>query len=81
MAASQRQRVPNIGASSSACTNTSRAVADLRKPFTSSSGKLCVGPSDSTMLSSRADAWSSKLNWRQKRFRSASPQARLTREP
>jgi hypothetical protein len=26
----QRQRVPNIGASSSACTSTSRALADFR---------------------------------------------------
>ncbi len=81
IAASQRQRVPNTGASSKACTSTSSAVSDLRKAFTSSSGKLCVGPSESTMLSSSAEAWSSKLNWRQKRLRSASPQARLMREP
>ena len=33
------------------------------------------------MLSSSAAACSSKLNWRQKRLRSARPQARLTREP
>ena len=31
MAASQRQRVPNTGASSRACTSTSSAVADFRK--------------------------------------------------
>ena len=33
------------------------------------------------MLSSSAEACSSKLNWRQKRLRSARPQARLMREP
>ena len=33
------------------------------------------------MLSSSAAACSSKLNWRQKRLRSARPQARFRREP
>ena len=60
-------------------------VAHASRPagnrVTSSSGKLCVGPSESTMLSSSAAACSSKLNLRQKRLRSARPQARLMREP
>ena len=46
---------------------------------TDSSGKLCCGPSDSTMPSSVAAAWSSKSKERQNRLRSASPQARLIR--
>ena len=39
------------------------------------------GPSESTMASSLAAAWSSKLNVRQNFFRSASPSARLIRPP
>ena len=77
----QRQRTPNIGASSSACTSTSRTVAALRNENTVSSGKLWVGPRESTMASSVAAACSSKLKVRQKRLRSASPQARLRRAP
>ena len=48
---------------------------------TDSSGKLCCGPSDSTIPSSVAAAWSSKSNERQNRLRSAIPQARLIRPP
>ena len=77
----QRQRMLKMGASSSACTSTSRAVALARYPGTSSSGKLWVSPSERTMLSSVAAAWSSKLKRRQKRFRRASPNARLMRPP
>ena len=77
----QRQRMLKIGASSSAWTSTSRAVVLARYPGTSSSAKLWVSPRERTMLSSVAAAWSSKLNRRQKRLRSASPNARLIRPP
>src|SRR6266702_4217734 len=77
----QRQREPNIGASSMACTSRCSAVAGFRYWKTSSSGKLCWGPSESTIASSVAAAWSSKLKLRQNRLRSASPHARLTRLP
>jgi hypothetical protein len=40
-----------------------------------------VAPSDSTIAFSSAAACSSKLKLRQKRLRSASPHARLTRDP
>ena len=77
----QRQRTPKSGESSTAWVSTSRTVPEWRKRKTSSSGKLWVGPSESTMASSVAAAWSSKLNVRQNRLRSARPQARFTRLP
>ena len=46
---------------------------------TASSGKLCCGPSESSTPSSVAAACSSKSKVRQKRLRSARPQARLMR--
>src|SRR5205823_66564 len=48
---------------------------------TSSRGNECCVPSEITIASSVAAACNSKLNERQKRFRSAKPQARLTRLP
>ncbi len=77
----QRQRTSNIGWSSSACTSTSWARCDGTKPNTVASGKLWGWPSESTMPSSVAAACSSKSKPRQKRLRSASPQARLMRPP
>src|SRR5436305_5317545 len=79
--ATQRQRVLNIGASSKAWIRKSRIEAELRYRATSASSKLCAVVKDRTMLSSVAAACSSKLNLRQKRLRSASPQARLMRLP
>ena len=64
-----------------ACASISRAVAVAPCAKTSSSGKLCCAPSESTMPSSVAAACSSKSKVRQKRLRSASPQARLMRPP
>ena len=77
----QRQRAVNIGAASSACVSTSSTVADFRNPNTISSGKECCSLSEMTMPLSVAAACSSKLNERQKRLRSARPQARLMRAP
>ncbi len=77
----QRQRISNIGASSSACTRISSTVCDDRNWNTVSSGKLCGCPSEITMPSSVAAACSSKSKLRQKRLRSARPQARLMRPP
>src|SRR2546430_2148661 len=77
----QRHREPNIGASSIACTSRCSAVSGFRYWNTSSSGKLCCGPSERTIASSVAAAWSSKLKLRQNRLRSARPHARLTRLP
>src|SRR5262245_44791811 len=70
-----------MGASSNACTSRSRTVLEFRYRNTSSSGNECCVPSEITIESSVAAAWSSKLKDRQKRFRNASPQARLTRLP
>ena len=50
-----------------------------RRPRRSS--KLCCGPSERTIASSFAAAWSSKPKPTQKRFRSARPHARLIFEP
>src|SRR5216117_2568009 len=77
----QRHREPNIGASSIACTSRCSAVSGFRYWNTSSSGKLCCGPSERTIASSVAAAWSSKLKLRQNGLRSAKPHARLTRLP
>ncbi len=77
----QRQRVSNIGACRAACVSSSSTSAARSIEKTVSSGKLCCGPSDSTMPSSVAAACSSKSNDRQKRLRSAMPQARLIRPP
>ena len=77
----QRNRVGNSGASSNACTRMSRAVFECRKPATSTSGKLWLVDSDSTMAFSVAAACSSKLKLRQKRLRKARPQALLMRLP
>ena len=64
-----------------ACSSVSATVRLDRKCGTSSSGKLCVSPSDSTMASSVAAACSSKLNVRQNFLRSARPRPRLIRAP
>jgi hypothetical protein len=77
----QRQRTPNSGASSNAWISTSFAVLECRNFATSASGKLWLVDSDSTMASSVAAACNSKLKLRQKRLRSARPQARLSRLP
>ncbi len=77
----QRQRAVNMGAASSACVSTSSTVAGRRNSKTISSGNECCSPSEMTMPLSVAAACSSKLNERQKRLRSASPQARLMRAP
>src|SRR5262245_37732178 len=70
-----------MGASSNACTSRSRTVLEFRYRNTSSSGNECCVPSEITIASSVAAACSSKLNERQKRFRSAKPHARLIRLP
>ena len=84
---------PAIASRSSASASRTSApaappvsAAPRRRPARSientvSSGKLCCGPSDSTIPSSVAAACSSKSNDRQKRLRSAMPQARLMRPP
>ena len=77
----QRQRLPNIGATSAACTRSSRNACERTMPKTLSSGKLCCSPSDRTMPSSVAAACSSKSKLTQKRLRSARPKARLMRPP
>ena len=77
----QRQRVSNIGACTAACVSSSSTSSARTIWNTVSSGKLCCAPSDSTMPSSVAAACSSKSNARQKRLRSAVPQARLMRPP
>ena len=77
----QRQRAPNIGAGSIACVSTSSTVSGCRKRKTTSSGKLCCSASEITMPLSVAAACSSTLKLRQKRLRSARPQARLMRAP
>ena len=78
----QRQRVANIGASSSAWTSSGayrlRAADTERRPRARSCG---WSTSDRTIASSVAAACSSKLNLRQNRLRSASPHARLMRLP
>ena len=76
-----RQRVSNIGACSAACTSSSSTSSARNIENTVSSGKLCWGPSDSTIPSSVAAACSSKSKDRQNRLRSAIPQARLIRPP
>ena len=53
----------------------------LQESKTISSGKECCSPSEIRMPLSVAAACSSKLNERQKRLRSARPQARLMRAP
>ena len=77
----QRQRVSKSGACRTAWTRMSRRPFCGTKPGTRSRGKLCWAPSEMTMPSSVAAAWSSKLNERQKALRSARPQARLMRAP
>ena len=77
----QRQRVSNIGACKAACVSSSSTSAARSMENTVSRGKLCCGPSDSTIPSSVAAAWSSKSKERQKRLRRAIPQARLIRPP
>ena len=59
----------------------SSTVAARRNSKTISSGNECCSPSEMTMPLSVAAACSSKLNERQKRLRSARPQARLMRAP
>ena len=58
-----------------------RRCPACRKSKMSSSGKLCCSPSERRMPSSVAAACSSKSKVRQKRLRSARPQARLMRPP
>src|SRR5439155_13816683 len=79
--ASQRQRDVNNGDASAACSRTSRDDAGWRKSKTSAKGKLCCSVSEIFSPLSVAAACSSKLKERQKRFRSASPQAWLIRAP
>ena len=82
MVAFHRQWVPNIGASSSAWTRMSSTVSGWRNRKTVSSGKRVLrARARAAIASSVAAAWSSKLNWRQNRLRSARPQARFTRLP
>ena len=76
-----RQRVLKMGVGSTACSSTSSAVLLVTYRAISSSGKLCCGPSDSTMASSLAAACSSKSKVRQKRFRRAKPKPLFTRLP
>src|SRR5579862_482163 len=73
----QRQRAPNIGASNKAVVRTCSTVCGFKNSKTNSSGKACCSVSEILIPLSVAAACSSKLNERQKRFRSASPQARL----
>ena len=78
----QRQRVMNIGASSIAWISSGRdAWRNAGSARPRRAGSCARWSSESTMLSSVAAACSSKLNLRQKRLRSASPQARLMRLP
>ena len=77
----QRQRAASIGRGSTAWVNTSRTVARLTIFITESSAKEWCGPSAMVTESSSAAAWSSKSKVTQKRFRSASPSARLRRAP
>ena len=77
----QRHRISNIGRSSRAWTRIASAWCDGTKPNTVSSGKLWGWPSEITMPSSVAAAWSSKSKVRQNFLRRASPQARLIRPP
>ncbi len=77
----QRQRAVNIGAASSAWVSTCSSVCGFRNSNTSSSGNACCSLSEMSMPLSVAAACSSKLKVRQKRLRSASPQARLMRVP
>ena len=79
----QRQRLRNIGdgGTNTALVNVASTEADLRKPATSPSGKLCWGPSDKHTASSEAAACSSKSKFLQNFFRRDSPKARLRRAP
>ena len=77
----QRQRTPNSGTPRSACVSTGSSVCGLRNRNTEASGKEWRSVSEMTMPSSVAAACSSRLKERQKRFRSARPQARLIRLP
>ena len=79
--AAQRQRTKNRGTPSTAWVSTGSRVAGLRNENTDSSGNECRSVREMTMPSSVAAAWSSRLKDRQKRLRSASPQARLIRLP
>src|ERR1019366_8384259 len=77
----QRHRAPNIGAVSRASRRTSSTVSECRNSNTVSSGNACCSLSEITIPLSVAAACSSKLKVRQNRLRSASPHARLMREP
>ena len=76
-----RQRAANMGEVSTAWRTTCSTEAEARKRGTASSGKLCCGPRDSKIALSLAAACSSKSNVTQNRLRSASPNARFTRDP
>ncbi len=77
----QRQRTLNIGAASRAWMSKSRTVLEFKNFATSSSGKLCEPLKDRITAFSVAAACNSKLKPRQKRLRSAKPQARFSRLP
>ena len=77
----QRQRAPKSGTPRTAWVSTCSRFSGFRNEKTDASGKECRSVSEMTMPSSVAAAWSSRLKERQKRFRSASPQARLIRLP
>src|SRR6266849_2629955 len=79
--ASHRQRVVKSGEGSTACSRTCRTELGWRKWKTSANGKLCCSLSEMFSPLSVAAACSSKLNERQKRLRSARPQALLMRAP
>src|SRR6266403_5689124 len=79
--ASQRQRVVKSGEGRTACSRTERTELGWRKWKTSPRGKLCCSLKEIFKPLSVAAACSSKLKERQKRLRSASPQALLMRAP
>src|SRR4051794_22428958 len=79
--ASHRHLVVNRGEGNTACSSTCCTELGCRKWKTSANGKLCCSLKEMFRPLSVAAACSSKLNERQNRFRSASPQALLMRAP
>ena len=78
----QRQRVSNIGACSAAwISSSSHVVAGGASRRPSRAGSCAAARARAAMPSSVAAACSSKSKLRQKRLRSAMPQARLMRPP
>ena len=76
-----RQRISKSGAPSTAWVRVCVSVSGFRKRKTEASSKEWRSVSDRFTPSSVAAAWSSRSKERQNRFRSARPQARLTRLP